>query len=51
LALRNILVGGGGEFGYIAKISDFGLSRAIDGAYYSSNKEEIPIKWRYEIAI
>jgi len=45
LALRNVLVGTFGEDKkYIAKISDFGLSRSIESSYYKS-RENIPIKW------
>ena len=46
LALRNLLVTGGGEKGkWIVKISDLGLSRAMESNYYKSEGKAIPIKW------
>jgi len=45
VALRNVLVGTVGEDKrYLAKISDFGLSRSIESSYYVS-KNNIPLKW------
>jgi len=44
LALRNILVTTDAS-GYIVKISDFGLSRSVENAYFHSEEGEIPIKW------
>jgi len=44
LALRNILLGvDNGK--YVAKISDFGLSRSIENSYYKSDDAHVPIKW------
>jgi len=45
LALRNILIAIGADGGYVAKISDFGLSRSIENSYYKSEDSHIPIKW------
>jgi len=45
LALRNLLVGKSTVGGYLVKISDFGLSRAVETAYYKSDDGKIPIKW------
>jgi serine/threonine protein kinase len=43
LALRNLLVTGDGK--YIVKVSDLGLSRAVESSYYKSEGKSIPIKW------
>jgi serine/threonine protein kinase len=46
LALRNLLVTGGGSEGkWIVKVSDLGLSRAVESSYYKSEGKSIPIKW------
>jgi len=48
LALRNLLVTVYGESNqYLVKVSDFGLSRIIEGEkeYYKSESNTIPIKW------
>lgn len=46
LALRNILVTGGGDNKYLSKIADFGLARQMDvNDYYSAKEKEFPIKW------
>jgi len=44
IALRNILVFMT-QYGYIAKVTDFGLSRTIEHSYYDKSDSEIPIKW------
>jgi serine/threonine protein kinase len=45
LALRNVLATRDTAGQYIAKISDFGMSRLIDSGIYSSTNSTIPIKW------
>ena len=47
LACRNVLVGEN----KILKISDFGLSKEIDGVYASSSKIRLPIRWMAPEAI
>jgi len=44
LALRNILVATNSESKYVAKITDFGLSRSLENNVYYS-QENIPVKW------
>jgi len=44
LSLRNLLIGQTSD-GYVIKISDFGLSRSVEAAYYVTKDGEIPIKW------
>ena len=44
LAARNILVKED-DYGYVLKISDFGLSREVDAnQYYTAKDGEIPVK-------
>ncbi len=48
LALRNVLIASSNdtEMKYMAKVSDFGLSKTLYGNYYKSQqKENIPIRW------
>jgi len=45
LALRNLLVGNAVDGGYLIKISDFGLSRSIENAYYKTHDNSIAVKW------
>merc|ERR1711971_24376 len=49
LAARNILIGGleGGQENYVAKISDFGLSRTYydDIGYKKQERDTVPWKW------
>jgi len=49
LAARNILIGGleGGQENYVAKISDFGLSRTFydDIRYKKQERDTVPWKW------
>ena len=47
LACRNILVGQN----KLLKISDFGLSKEIDGLYVSSSNTRLPIRWMSPEAI
>lgn len=44
LALRNLLITVSSE-GYLVKISDFGMSRALEKDYYKSESKTIPVKW------
>ncbi len=42
----NLLVATGSEPKFLIKISDFGLSRNIEGSdFYKVKKSEMPIKW------
>eukprot|EP01119_Soliformovum_irregulare_P021043 TRINITY_DN691_c0_g1_i1.p1 TRINITY_DN691_c0_g1~~TRINITY_DN691_c0_g1_i1.p1 ORF type:complete len:211 (+),score=38.19 TRINITY_DN691_c0_g1_i1:24-635(+) len=44
LALRNILFASSGN-GFLAKVADFGMSRATDEGHYNSRGGKIAIKW------
>lgn len=44
LALRNLLVEEK-DGAYRAKISDFGMSKLLEGDYYNSGGKTLPIKW------
>ena len=45
LALRNILATTDENGNYIAKVSDFGMSRALEQSYYKTEDRMMPIKW------
>ena len=47
LACQNVLVGENKTL----KISDFGLSKKIDGVYASSTKTRLPVRWMAPEAI
>ena len=47
LACRNVLVGEN----KILKISDFGLSKEIDGVYASTSNTKLPLRWMSPEAI
>ena len=47
LACRNVLVGENKTL----KISDFGLSKEIDGVYASSSRTRLPLRWMAPEAI
>ena len=47
LACRNVLVGEN----KLLKISDFGLSKQIDGDYASSSRTRLPVRWMAPEAI
>jgi len=40
-----VLVEPGSNGGFLAKISDFGLSRSVENSYYKTEDGRIPIKW------
>ena len=45
LACRNVLVTKDSDGKYVAKISDFGLSRAPEDDYYCTDDKTMPVKW------
>lgn len=45
LSLRNVLVSRDSQDKYVAKISDFGLSRVTDKDYYRTDDKTVPVKW------
>jgi serine/threonine protein kinase len=45
LALRNVLVNKDSHDKYVAKISDFGLSRVTSQDYYRTDDKTMPVKW------
>eukprot|EP01114_Cavostelium_apophysatum_P020495 TRINITY_DN6886_c0_g1_i1.p1 TRINITY_DN6886_c0_g1~~TRINITY_DN6886_c0_g1_i1.p1 ORF type:complete len:871 (-),score=113.10 TRINITY_DN6886_c0_g1_i1:55-2667(-) len=46
LALRNLLFTRGYEGEYLVKITDFGLSRDLDGEYYKASESAVlPVRW------
>jgi len=45
LALRNILVSSSGAQNFIAKVSDFGMSKFIPDSYYYNKNATIAFKW------
>ena len=45
LACRNVLVTQDNEGMYIAKVSDFGLSRPLSNDYYRTESKTMPVKW------
>jgi serine/threonine protein kinase len=45
LALRNVLVDLDINNHYIAKIGDFGMSRATQKGYYKTQDKTIPVRW------
>ena len=47
LACRNVLVGEN----KILKVSDFGLSKEVDGIYTSTSKTKLPLQWMSPEAI
>ena len=47
LACRNVLVGEN----KILKVSDFGLSKEIDGVYASKSNTKLPLRWMSPEAI
>ena len=47
LACRNVLVGEN----KILKVSDFGLSKEIDGVYASTSNTKLPLRWMSPEAI
>ena len=47
LACRNILVGEN----KILKVSDFGLSKEVDGIYAAKSKTKLPLRWMSPEAI
>ena len=47
LACRNVLVGEN----KILKVSDFGLSKEVDGIYTSTSETKLPLRWMSPEAI
>ena len=45
LACRNVLISQDAEGRYIAKLSDFGLSRSLQNEYYRTDEKTMPVKW------
>ena len=45
LSLRNVLVTRDSQDKYLAKISDFGLSRLIEKEFYHTEDKTVPVKW------
>ena len=45
LSLRNILISKQPDGRYIAKVSDFGLSRIAEKGYYKTDDKTMPVKW------
>ena len=45
LALRNILATTDEQGNYLVKVSDFGMSRALEQGYYKTQDKKMPIKW------
>jgi serine/threonine protein kinase len=45
LSLRNVLVTKDPQGKYVAKISDFGLSRFTEKDYYRTDDKTMPVKW------